>query len=165
MSSVIRYWCSIARTGSSSPTMRPTSRAHSPPALTTCSAWIVPFSVIDVPGAVRPLAELGRRALKRYDLGAGDLRRLGIGVRHAGRDRHGLRAGRRARRRNASCPCSGNSFAASSIEMISMSHAEIAAARAAPSSANRGAPACRRASRPPVMCMPQDWPEIASISL
>ena len=33
-------------TGSSSPIIRPTSRAHSPPALTMCSAWISPLSVI-----------------------------------------------------------------------------------------------------------------------
>ena len=35
----------MASTGSSSPTMRPTSRAQSPPALTTCSASTVPCSV------------------------------------------------------------------------------------------------------------------------
>ena len=39
-SAVSTYWCSMARTGSSRPTIRPTSRAHRPPALTTCSAWI-----------------------------------------------------------------------------------------------------------------------------
>ena len=46
MSSVMRYMCSIASTGSSSPTMRPTSRAHRPAALTTCSATTSPLSVI-----------------------------------------------------------------------------------------------------------------------
>ena len=43
--SVTRYMCSMASTGSSMPIMRPTSRAHSPPALTMCSAWISPRSV------------------------------------------------------------------------------------------------------------------------
>ncbi len=37
--------CSMASSGSSTPTMRPTSRAHSPPQLTTCSAFTVPCSV------------------------------------------------------------------------------------------------------------------------
>ena len=46
MSSVIKYMCSIASTGSSRPIIRPTSRAHSPPALTMCSAWISPESVM-----------------------------------------------------------------------------------------------------------------------
>ena len=46
MSSVMRYMCSIASTGCSRPTMCPTSRAQSPPALTTCSAWISPRLVI-----------------------------------------------------------------------------------------------------------------------
>jgi hypothetical protein len=45
ISSVSRYMCSMARSGSSSPTMRPTSRAQRPPALTTWSALTVPCSV------------------------------------------------------------------------------------------------------------------------
>ncbi len=38
--------CSIASTGSSSPTIRPTSRAQRPPAFTTCSAVTSPASVM-----------------------------------------------------------------------------------------------------------------------
>ena len=58
MSSVIRYMCSIASTGSSSPTMRPTSRAHSPPALTTCSVTISPLLVTTrhIPSARRTMS-------------------------------------------------------------------------------------------------------------
>ena len=37
--------CSMARIGSSSPHMRPTSRAQSPPQLTKCSQAISPLSV------------------------------------------------------------------------------------------------------------------------
>ena len=44
--------------GSSRPTMRPTSRAQRPPALTTCSAWMVPFSVITSSPARRTSATL-----------------------------------------------------------------------------------------------------------
>ena len=76
--------CSMASTGSSMPTMRPTSRAHRPPQLTTCSAWIVPCSVTtsQVPSG-RGFSSVTR--VFGVDLGAVDARRLGIGVGRAGR--------------------------------------------------------------------------------
>ena len=43
--------------------------------------------------------------------------------------------------------------------------AEVAGARPHQLEEVHGARACRPASTPPVMWMPQDWPEIASISL
>ena len=77
--------CSIARTGSSIPTIRPTSRAHSPPALTTCSAWIgSPLSMSDVPGAVGSLREPDHRGVL-VDLGAGQLGALHVGAGDAAR--------------------------------------------------------------------------------
>ena len=77
--------CSIARTGSSMPTIRPTSRAHSPPALTTCSAWIgSPFSTwtSHVPSG-RWRRPVDQRVL--VDLGAGELGALHVGAGDAGR--------------------------------------------------------------------------------
>ena len=64
--------------------MRPTSRAQSPPALTTCSARIVPLSVTTshVPSA--RAIEL-RDAREAIDLGAEIARRLRVRLRHAGR--------------------------------------------------------------------------------
>jgi hypothetical protein len=82
MSSVSRYMCSMASTGSSSPTMRPTSRAQRPPALTTCSALIVPLLGDHVPGAVGLLGQL--LDLAEHDLGAELAGGLGIGVGGAG---------------------------------------------------------------------------------
>ena len=76
--------CSIASTGSSSPTMRPTSRAQRPPALTTCSASHRAVLGDDVPGAVRLLGQLDH-AVAQHDGGAERLRRLGVGVGGAGR--------------------------------------------------------------------------------
>ena len=73
ISSVMRYWCSIASIGSSRPTMRPTSRAHRPPALTTCSAWMVPLSVTTSHDAVGARREVGD-ARVAVDLGALPLR-------------------------------------------------------------------------------------------
>ena len=67
------------------PTIRPTSRAHRPPALTTCSVWIEsPFSRRDVPRAVGPLLEADDRRVL-VDLGAGLLGALDVGARDAGR--------------------------------------------------------------------------------
>ena len=77
--------CSMARTGSSSPTIRPTSRAHSPPALTTCSVWIdVAALDPDVPRPVRPLRQADDRRVL-VDLGAGQLGALDVGAGDAGR--------------------------------------------------------------------------------
>ena len=77
--------CSMARTGSSIPTIRPTSRAHRPPALTTCSAWIgVAALEADVPGPVRPLRQPDHRRVL-VDLGAGQLGALHVRARDAGR--------------------------------------------------------------------------------
>ena len=62
--------------------MRPTSRAHRPPALTTCSAWMLPLSVTtsQVPSARwRRLHD----ARVRDDLGAGLLGRDRVGMRGA----------------------------------------------------------------------------------
>ena len=76
--------CSMASTGSSSPTMRPTSRAHRPPQLTTCSAWTVPLLGDDVPGAVRRAASAPTTRLRSTISAPLMLRRLGIGVGGAG---------------------------------------------------------------------------------
>ncbi len=80
MSSVTRYMCSMPSTGSSRPIIRPTSRAHSPPALTMCSAWISPLSVTDVPRAVGALAQVVDPRVA-VDLGAGlaGADRVGVG--------------------------------------------------------------------------------------
>jgi hypothetical protein len=69
ISSVSRYMCSMASTGSSIPTMRPTSRAQRPPALTTCSARTVPLLGDDVPGAVGFLCTISSTGCQ-HDLGA-----------------------------------------------------------------------------------------------
>ena len=42
---MIRYWCSIGTTGISTPASRPSSCAQIPPAFTTTSASIAPWSV------------------------------------------------------------------------------------------------------------------------
>ena len=82
--------CSMARTGSSMPTIRPTSRAHSPPALTTCSAWIAsPLSIrtSHVPSGRcesrdhrRVLVDLRARQLGALDVGAGDAGRVDVAL-------------------------------------------------------------------------------------
>ena len=43
--SVIRYWCSTAPAGTSTPAMRATSRAQMPAAMTTISQAMAPWSV------------------------------------------------------------------------------------------------------------------------
>ena len=73
----------MASTGSSSPTMRPTSRAQRPPALTTCSACTVPCSVTTFQAPVGLLGQLDD-AVAEHDRGAELLRRLGVGVGGAG---------------------------------------------------------------------------------
>ena len=162
MSSVMRYWCSMASIGSSRPTMRPTSRAHRPPAFTTCSACTVPCSVMT---SQEPSARW-RRSVTRVcadDLGAADLRRLRVGVGDAvgidvALDRVVDRADemllvdqrkqpRRPRRpRSARAPCRGSGRAPWS------------------SSASPCRSRVPASIRPPVRCMPQDWPEIRSSS-
>jgi hypothetical protein len=78
-------------TGSSIPTIRPTSRAHSPPALTTCSVWIdSPFSRrtsqvasgrCDRPDDRRALMDLGAELLSALDVRAGDPGRVDVALR------------------------------------------------------------------------------------
>ena len=66
------------------PIMRPTSRAHRPPALTMCSAWISPCVGDDIPRPVGALAEVGHPRVP-VDLGAGVAGADGVGVGDAGR--------------------------------------------------------------------------------
>ena len=99
------------------PAMRPTSRAHRPPALTTCSATIVPLSVITshVPSVARQL----RDTREAIDLRAQVARGFRICLRDAGRiDVPFERVVQRADEMLLSS--NGKSRAASSTEMISM---------------------------------------------
>ena len=119
----------MARTGSSIPTIRPTSRAHSPPALTTCSAWIVsPLSTrtSHVPSGRCSSPTTGRVLV---DLRAGHLGALHVGPRDAGRDRRGPRPGRTAPRRSTAGPCSGKMSARLARRDQLQVHPEIPAAR------------------------------------
>ena len=80
----------MARTGSSMPTIRPTSRAHSPPALTTCSAWMtspistrtshVPSGRCVRPDDRRVLVDLGAGQLGALHVRAGDPGRVDVAL-------------------------------------------------------------------------------------
>ena len=97
--------------------------------------------------------------VEAVDLRAACARRLGIGVGDAGGiDMAFERVVQRADEMRLSI--SGNSRAASSTRDQLGLHAEIAARARAPAAASPCARACRPASTPPVMWMPQDWPEI-----
>ena len=117
--------CSIASTGSSSPTIRPTSRAQSPPAFTTCSASHRAVLGDDVPGAARLLGQL-HHPVAQHDRRPELLRRLGVGVRRARPGRDAPRPGPRARRRSALGSISGNIAAASRRRDDLGVHAEAA---------------------------------------
>ena len=71
--------CSMASTGSSMPTMRPTSRAHSPPQLTTCSAPDGALLGDDIKAAVAARLSATTRLPQKISAPA-EARRFGIGM-------------------------------------------------------------------------------------
>ena len=99
----------MASTGNSRPTMRPTSRAHSPAAFTTCSAMIVPLLVLT--------CQLPSAALRQgfdHDMRFICWRRFSARLlhRHASPHRglHGLQSGHTWRRQTDSGSISGSQF-------------------------------------------------------